>query len=193
MKHSKMKYQKLLKVQNVGFRLIAKKLSQMFTNIQITIPEVKVVAIDKLSPLDIGGENVISGAFSRIKGKVRGNLILLFSMEDALKISDMLLERKPGTTQKLGEEAQNVIKEAANILAGSCLANLSKLFHTELVHEIPVFAFDLARKVQDIQVLGSVENADKCVILHIKFIKGKKMARGVFVLLLDKALEEKVF
>jgi chemotaxis protein CheC len=76
------------------------------------------------------------------RGKVEGNILLMFSQEDAFDLCDLLFKREPGTTKELTELDKSALQELGNIICGTYFSSLANHVRIKIVEHMAQITFD---------------------------------------------------
>ena len=188
----------LKEIGNVGAGNAATALGQLMNKtVSINIPEVKFLRLDQLDDTEFFKEpqEISIAICSRILGTLRGGALVLFSKKSSLLLSDILMKKKPGSSELLTLIELSAISETAYILCCSYLDSVGEMLnHRLLIPSSPQTAIDkmnnlnkvLIKKFigEDVKYIMSIEN--KMFIENIEI--------DLFVtLLLEYASTKKIF
>lgn len=180
----------LKEVANIGAGHAATALSQLTNRrIMIDVPSVQICPIEEAASAVVNGNRVVAAILMRVLGDLTGHSLMLFDKACALRLSDMLLKREPGTTKVFGELEQSSLKETANILTGAYLNGLSGMLGLMLIPSVPSLAIDLCAAVLSTTYLNFGHERSYVIILDtdFRFDPGGPGMAGHFVLLPDPA------
>ena len=180
----------LKEVANVGAGHAATALSQLTNRrIMIDVPKVQICSIEEASAAVGTDSPVVAAVLMHVLGDLTGRSLLLFDKDCALRLTDMLLAREPGTTRVFGELEQSAVKETANILTGAYLNGLSDLLGLMLIPSVPSLAVDLCAAILSTTYLNFGHDRSYVIILdtRFQFDPGDSSMSGHFVLLPDPA------
>jgi chemotaxis protein CheC len=94
----------------------ARGLSEMLgRTVTIDVPRVEMVPIGRVADHVGGPETEMVGIYLLICGEMPGQAILMASLEEALRLADLLLGEPEGTTQQLGDLERSALAEAGNL------------------------------------------------------------------------------
>lgn len=178
----------LKEVANIGAGHAATALSQLTSRrIMINVPSVRICPIEEAAAAVGKADEVVAAILMHVLGDLTGRSLLLFEKQGALQLTDMLLDREPGTTQVFAELEQSSLKETANILTGAYLNGLSGLLGLMLIPSVPSLAVDLCGAVLSTTYLNFGRDRDRVIILdtRFRFEPGDQCMSGHFVLLPD--------
>jgi len=122
---------------------LAKLIGQQ-TIIDIVNPEAKKVK--ELAPtVDLDKtamKTAVMVVWLPVRGKVKGEVLLMFSQEDAFDLCDLLFKRDPGTTKELTELDKSALQELGNIICGSYFSSLANHVRIKIVEHMAQLTFD---------------------------------------------------
>ena len=119
----------LKEIGNIGAGHAATALSQLLVEkIDMTVPYVAIIPFQQASEILGGSERLVVAVYTQVYGDVMGKIIFFFSMEEALTLTDMLFERKPGTSKQLDELGESALREIVNIMTGAYLRCLNQAY-----------------------------------------------------------------
>ncbi|KPK81536.1 MAG: hypothetical protein AMS25_06035 [Gemmatimonas sp. SM23_52] len=178
----------LKEVANVGAGHAATALSQLTKRrIMIDVPEVRVCRIEEAASAVGDGGGVVAAILMHVLGDLTGRSLLIFQRDCAMQLTDMLLNREPGTTKVFAELEQSSLKETANILTGAYLTGLSDMLGLMLIPSVPSLAIDLCSAILSTTYLNFGHDRSYVIVLdtRFRFDPGDPGMSGHFVLLPD--------
>jgi chemotaxis protein CheC len=178
----------LKEVANIGAGHAATALSQLTNRrIMIDVPQVQICPIEEAASAVGNGSGVVAAVLMHVLGDLTGRSLLIFRKDCALQLSDMLLNREPGTTKMFAELEQSSLKETANILTGAYLSGLSDMLGLMLIPSVPSLAIDLCAAILSTTYLNFGHDRSYVIILdtRFRFEPGDPGMSGHFVLLPD--------
>jgi len=178
----------LKEVANVGAGHAATALSQLTSRrVMIEVPSVQIRPIEEAAVAVTDGNGVVAAILMHVLGDLTGRTLMLFDKDCALRLTDMLLAREPGTTKVFGELEQSSLKETANILTGAYLNGLSDMLGLMLIPSVPSLAIDLCAAVLSTTYLNFGHDRSYVIIMDtsFRFEPGESSMSGHFVLLPD--------
>ena len=121
----------------------------MHRDIRVSFPETRIVNISDVTQ-ELGGEEPpVGGIYVKLKGDVDGGILIVLPMPHVYGFSDLLLQREPGTTEKIGEEEVSGLTEMGNILSASFIRSTSDKTGLLISQEVPEFTVDMCLSVID--------------------------------------------
>ena len=180
----------LREVANIGAGHAATALSTMTgQTIMISVPMLNIARLEEVPPQISGPEEPVAAVMMHMLGDLTGRTLLVFPKPTAIRLSELMLRRPPGSSKDLGELEQSAIREAGNILSGAYMNALSDFMGMMLLPSPPSLAIDMSTAVMTTAYLqfGSDKDFVFCIEseFHMKDI-GEQL-RGFFLLLPDFA------
>ena len=180
----------LREVANIGAAHAATALSTMTgQTIMISVPMLNIARLEEVPPQISGPEEPVAAVMMHMLGDLTGRTLLVFPKPTAIRLSELMLRRPPGSSKDLGELEQSAIREAGNILSGAYMNALSDFMGMMLLPSPPSLAIDMSTAVMTTAYLqfGSDKDFVFCIEseFHMKDI-GEQL-RGFFLLLPDFA------
>jgi len=174
----------LKEVGSIGSGHAAIALSQMLgRRINMAITKVEVVPSTNFIEF-IGEKNInMVSTYVKILGDMEGGIALLFKREDALKLSDLLMNRESGTSKFISEMDQSAIKESGNVISGSYLSALSLMVDCKMALSIPRFTFDNIKTLLKGILQEVLPGEEKAVSLITEFIESSSQIKGYYLFL----------
>lgn len=77
-----------------------------------------------------------------VKGKVKGEVLLVFSQEDAFSLCDLLFKRALGATKEITELDKSALQELGNIICGTYFSSLANHVRIKIVEHMAQITFD---------------------------------------------------
>lgn len=174
----------LREIGTIGAGNAATGLSNMLKKkINIDIPSAKVVRLEKIPDLLGGPESLVAAIYFHVTGPFSGAIFLIFSLKEALRLVDVLLDRNNGDTKTLDEFAGSALKELGNISTSSYLVALSEVVKMRLMHSIPGLATDMLEAVLDGVLIELALEAEDAVVIDTEFKVEKDRVQGHFLFL----------
>lgn len=175
----------LKEVGNIGAGNAATALSQILSKrVDMTVPRVRVLSLDKVPELLGGTENLVVGVYLRIFGDIQGNIMFLLPTKSAEKLVGMLLGEiiEDGVQ---GEISQSAIMEVGNILTSSYLNALSAFAGLTVVPSTPALAYDMAGAILSTILIELSEVSDYALLIETEFIGDGEAIDGNFFMIPD--------
>lgn len=188
----------LKEIGNVGAGNAATALGQLMNKIvSINIPEVRFLRLDQLDDTEFFKEpqEISIAICSRILGTLRGGALVLFSKKSSLLLSDILMKRKPGSSELLTLVELSAISETAYILCCSYLDSVGEMLnHRLLIPSSPQTAIDKMSSLNKILIKRFIGEDVKYIMSIENKMRIENVEIDLFVtLLLEYASTKKIF
>ena len=136
----------------------------MNRNVQVSFPETKLVEIGEVASELGGDELVVGGIYIEIKGSISGGVLLVIPYDYMLQLSDLLFNRKNGTTTEIRDEELSAIGEMGNILSASFINSIGDMTALEIKMDVPATSIDMCGAVID-SILARFNQAGKHIMV----------------------------
>lgn len=178
----------LREMSKIGMDHAAIALSQLMKkDIHLKIPHIQTMDVAHV-PEFLGGTQLkVVGVYLQILGDARGNIMMVFTRENAIRLLDNLLSRDKPRGALLSELEVSALKEVGNILASAYLNALGERLKMTLIPSVPVLSFDMAGTVLDFVLSEQGETGDLSFMIETKFSEDGDTFNGHFFLLPDHA------
>jgi len=185
-KLSKLQLDALKEIGTIGAGNAATGLSKMLNKrINITVPSAQILPLEKV-PQALGGtEKLVSAIYIMLTGELSGSILLIYPMEESLRLADMLMGKPSGTTKILDEFGQSALKELTNITTGCYLQALSIVVNMKIMHSIPAFASDMLGAIIDGILIKLGLEVEQAVIIETEFVVESGRVKGYLLFLPD--------
>jgi chemotaxis protein CheC len=151
----------------------------------LTVPRVSIVPLGHI-PGQIGGEEEwVAGLYFKIRGDVKGNILVLIPWNGVLSVIRTLTGKRTAQPMALTEDETSVLKELANILTSAYLTALSNLLGVLLIPSIPGLAFDMVGAVVDSLLIERGQLEELAMVIETRFENPASGVMGRLVLLPD--------
>jgi chemotaxis protein CheC len=180
--------QALQEMSITGMDNAATALSQLMErNIHLKVP--RVLAMDAAQVPEFLGTTqfLVIGVYIQILGDARGNIMMVFTRENAMQMLDNLLSRDKPRSALLNALEVSAMKEVGNILASAYLNALGKRLKMTLIPSVPVLSFDMTGAVVDFVLNKLGELGDLSFMIETEFAEDNDNFSGHFFLLPDHA------
>ncbi len=180
----------LREVANIGAGHAATALSTMTgATIMISVPTINIARLEDVPPQISGPEEPVAAVLMNMMGDLTVRTLLVFPKPPAIRLSELMLRRAPGSSQDLGELEQSAIKEAGNILSGAYMNALSDFMGLMLLPSPPSLAVDMSTAVLTTAYLQFGTDRDYVFCVESEFFMHElnEKLRGFFLLLPDVA------
>jgi chemotaxis protein CheC len=183
----------LREVGNIGVGNAATALSKILSRkISIFLPDTKFIPIKEFSNEFGGAERIVTAIYLKIEGELHGEALFVFSHGNALKLMDLLNQKKIGTTKIVDELGMSALKEMTNIFAGAYLNALSNLVNLKILPSIPHVTNDMVQAILDFVLVNTSEYANNILAVKTKIhIEGEDVG-GEFLIFFQLESYQKI-
>ncbi|MBM9577431.1 chemotaxis protein CheW [Leptospira sp. 201903070] len=148
---SKEELKKLENVVNTGMMNAGMVLSQLLKkNIDLFIPEIIMNDRDGLAEEIRFSEDHFYGLKIRMNGDLNGNLLMMFSRENAGNLARELLGKEPIPGEGLNDDSKSVLSEISNIVCSSVMNSISNKAKATVMPSVPEFLEGTFMQVLDV-------------------------------------------
>ncbi len=156
----------------------------MLTGREITIDPPMLKTVPLVDLLAHGAESPEAesvGVYLLIEGDLQGQSLIIFGLEDAFYLVDILMGEETGTTQAMDEVAQSAMAEIGNISLASFLNVLSDRTGHSIVPSPPAVIIDMAASIVSAVAVNTMEfAADQLIILDTVFKDAGRIIQAKF-------------
>ena len=160
----------------------------LFKKIQLEIPTVEVITLDKLIQIIDRDKNPVIGIQMETLGAVNGQILLIFTEKSAFNLMDLLVGNANLQKAKLITQIGiSSLKEIGNIVISSYLSTLSSLSHLPVFPSCPQFTDGMAGTVLR-SVFGSFRKKNsQLILIETIFSESSSSVNGKFFIAFDAA------
>lgn len=157
----------LKELGNIGAGNAATALSEILnTKVDMTVPSVKIIPIEKVPDAAGGIETIIGGVYMRMSGDAPSNLLFVVPVEAALSLMERLLGYRPSDYTNLREIEISALVEIGNIMCGSYINTLVKFTHLNMKPNVPYGTIDMTGAVLSEIIARLGEVADYALLIE---------------------------
>jgi len=180
--------QALREMSNIGMDHAATALSQLMKR-DIHLKVSRLLAMDVAHvPEFLGGTQIkVVGVYLQILGDARGNIMMVFTRENAIRMLDNLISPDNSREAFLSELELSALKEVGNILASAYLNALGEMLKMTLIPSVPVLSFNMVGTLIDFVLSQQSETGDMSFMIETEFYEDGDTFSGHFFLLPDRA------
>ncbi len=156
-------------VGNIGAGHAATALSDLLgVPVDMSIPSAGLLSISQLEDQFLDKkEDLFFGIYVPVLGDLEGGVLLMLSRKEALQLTDILMGREIGTTNKPSEMDESSLKEVGNILVGNTLTALSDFLEMSLEEQVPLIAADTPVSLMDAIAVEIGQKSDKSLQIEV--------------------------
>jgi len=176
----------LREMANIGAGNASTVLSEAVgREVKLTVSRLNIISLKQLSELVRASKKLVVTVFTSIGGAVLGSVILIFPIESAFSLVDLLRRRGVGTTKLLSMEAQGVLRRASLSLLRCYLDAITKFLNIEVQPERPRLVATLSETIMDFVQMSMKERLERILMLKTE-LKVEPDIRGEYYLLLKE-------
>lgn len=176
----------LKEIGNIGAGHAATALSQLMSErIDMTVPNVSILPLSKVSEYLGGPEEIVVGIFMRMYGDAPGKIIYLFNQDDAINLVNLATQRNLSDAEMFQDEDQSTLQEISNIMTGAYLNAISRLTGLNMLSSVPAYACDMAGAIINSVLLDLGMVGDYALIIETQFSMTCQKFNGHFFLIPD--------
>jgi len=183
----------LREVGNIGVGNAVTSLAQMLSKkVNMEVPKAGVLPLQEVLTLVGNEEDAVVCVEQSVEGEAPAILLFMLEEKCALYLVDLMLAKEKGTTDRLGEIEESLLKEVGNILSGSILNALSEMTGITFKLSIPAFAYDMLGAVLSAALIEGGYYADKVLVVETRFSEASSEIKGYFFILPQMEALEKI-
>jgi chemotaxis protein CheC len=153
-------------MQHVGYTL-ADMVGQPF---KIDSLHIETHPINQLTTQIGNPEKEVVGIYLLTSDDLPGQAILMLSLDDAMYLSDWLLEERPGTTTSLNALERSALAETGNQILSAFLNAVAEFSDTMLRPSPPAVMVDMLAAVLEVVVTPVAAVSDELLIIKTNFV-----------------------
>ncbi len=138
--------------------------------VEVSLPVVRITDFDTAVNALGGAESMTVGVLINFFDEAEGMIMFLLNMEDAKRITDILLQ---GHEDEGGDEITELklsaIKEIGNILGSSYISSISSLTGLQINLSVPYIAIDMAGALLSVPIIEFGTVGDKVMFIEENF------------------------
>lgn len=172
---------------NTGIERAADGLSEMIgQRIHMTVPTITIVPIGSVPERVGGAESMVAGIYLAAEGEMSGHVMLILSLQDAMRLVDLLIGQPEGTTTDLDDPlSRSALAEAGNLAASFFLNGVAAALGVSGRPSPPAVIVDMAGAILDIMLVTAGQLGDDVLLLESVFQREGRELRLFFWVLPD--------
>lgn len=176
-----------------GLKRAGKGLSQMVNrSVEIATPQVDLVPVSQVCYESKIGPEVALAVYLSIAGDIGGHIILLFDLESARRMVDLLMDYPSGTTMELNDMERSALGETGNLTGSMVLNSLADASGLQIIPSAPTLVVDMADAILN-SVLAAISLSDDlALVVKTSFTGPSHEAEVKFYLLPEISSLEKL-
>lgn len=181
----------LLEIGNIGSGNALTSLSAFIDRrIDMNPPTLDFVDFNTLLGSVGGVENVVSGFLIKVQGEVNGMMLFVLQNELASEVCDILLGNQLVDLNSLDEMQVSLIKEIANIMAGSYISALAEMTNLKIATSVPDLCIDMAGAILTVPLIHFENIYGQILLIQNSFaVDTKEYNSSIFFFLEDESID----
>jgi chemotaxis protein CheC len=176
----------LTDVVALGFENSARGLSGMVgKEIKVISPLVRLAPIEEIPKLIGRPEELVVALYLGVSGDVEGHILIIFSLEAAGELVEMLLGEAPSNPSDLGEMERSALGEVANVTGSFFLSALGDATNLAIQPSPPGVMMDMAGAALDVPLISLAVSTEEVLIIDTWFVDQDREINGLFLMLPD--------
>lgn len=178
-------YDVLKEIGNIGLGNATTALSKMLNRrIEMNIPQVDLVEINKLADLIGGPENPVVGILVTLSGDISGMMMFAVEQFSARKLVNLVLQQE-SQEERFSHMDFSVLKEIGNIIAGAYMTSISTLTGLAIFPSVPQACYDMAGAILSVPAIEFGKIGDKALLIDSSFDDTDDQIDGYFIMIPD--------
>lgn len=166
---------------NAAMQNVAKGLTEMVGRpISITTTSVERIPIGKVPDWLGNPETEMVGVYLLIDGDIAGQVILMFSLDQTLRLVDLLLGEPTGTTTELDDLAKSAIAETGNLATSYFLNEVAKLTNTDVRPSPPAVMVDMLGAIFNVITAPMAAVGEELIVVEAEFKEPDRVVSAHF-------------
>lgn len=182
----------LTEVGNIGSGNASAALSNMINkNVEVEMPQVKVVSFQEAMDQPGGAEQVVAGTMTRLSGGMEGMILLLMDRDFVNTIIECFFSHDVDRLLDMSEDEISALTEVGNIMSGAYVSAVGQLSGLEVKLESPGFHVDMMGALMSVPVIEFGEVGDEILYIDKTLsIDGKRMNTKLFLIPTIESLQK---
>lgn len=175
-------------IGNIGAGNATTSLAKMLDKrMDMSIPKAQLVPFNAVTDILNGPEQIVVGVMVAMSGDLKGSILLVLELADALEMTGILTGSAPqgDSIDSLNEMDLSALTEIANILVGSYLSAISSLTQLSIVPSVPDLVIDMAGAIMSVPLIEYGSVGDEVLMLETEFSDEGQAMAGHFFLVPD--------
>lgn len=189
---NEMYFDVLKEIGNIGAGNATTAIAGMLgLKIDMSVPQVKLLAADKLGNAICPEDEIIAGIFLEVKMDIQGSMMFLLKMDSARFLVNKLMMKENDNDEPFGEMELSALKEIGNIIAASYLNALSTMTNLVIAPSVPYLSIDMAASILSVPAIQFGQLGDNALLIETEFGE-KGSINGYFILMPEEDSYEKI-
>jgi len=182
----------LKEVINIGAGNASTALSKLISKKVLTsVPELNFCRVEEVSKNIDDLEKLMTVVLLQTKEVLPGTILLLFSPEGALELTEVLTQKRYNNIKELDEFGKSALCEVGNILVGACASALSNFLGLNIVSSVPDVATDMVGSLLNAVLVDMGQAAEEIFEFKVDFnVEDKKISGRMMFMFTPEATEK---
>lgn len=164
-----------------GIQHAVQGLSEMAgTQLIAAEPTISLVNLFSLPDLLGGSEIEAAGVYLKTEGQMAGQFMLIFPLQKALEMVDLLMGEPTGTTTTLEGMGRSALAEVGNLTGSYFLNAIATLTGLETLPSIPQVICDMVGTIMDVIIATSAEQLNYVIMIQTSILQGDRDVQATF-------------
>lgn len=182
----------LKELGNIGAGNAVTALSKILNDkVDMKVPQVKLLNFSEIDDVLGGAEEPVVGIYFKMEGDVVGNIMFILTIDSAINIIELLLNKKK-ETKEFDDIEMSALSEIGNILASSYINSLSQLTNLKLKTSVPSINIDMAAAILSVPAIQFSYISDKVLFIETELHENKRLINGDLFLIPEIESFEKI-
>ncbi len=155
-------------------------------DLSVVDPEFKVLPLMDLSSIVGGPEDEVVGIYLRAEGDLATQFMLVFPIQQAFELVDLLMDEPVGTTVQMGALERSALAEVGNLTATFFMNTVAAITGISLRPSPPAVMVDMVGAVLDIIIATTGGLSEQIMMVNTKFILGQRAVQADFWVIPDE-------
>lgn len=175
----------LKETANIGAGNASATLSgQLKKKVTIVVSDLNFINLDNLADVIGGPKKLIVGIYTPIQGDFGGTVMIMFAIESAIQLSNILKGTPDRTEQTLSGEDQAALRNMGNVVSDSYLNALAEFLDMSMQRSESKIVSTFGENVVDLIMLSIDQESNHGLLIKTDFnVEGSDIA-GKFILLI---------
>jgi chemotaxis protein CheC len=170
-------------IGNIGAGHAASALSQIIDKtIMITVSKLEILPLQEVYKTIGQTDEEIIAIHLKLLGNVLGGIVVVFNMENAVKLANIIERKNSGCARALDEMDQSSLKEAGAILSASYLSAIGRFTKLSLIPSTPKMEIGRLKEKLSLVFSEITKRAEVAFCIETAFIESSINLKGYFLL-----------
>jgi chemotaxis protein CheC len=153
-------------------------------------PSVSLVNLFEIPNTLGGAETEAVGVYLKMEGKVAGQFMLIFPMQKALELIDLLMDEPTGSTKSIEGIGKSALAEVGNLTGSYFLNAIATLTGLETMPDTPNVICDMVGTIMDVIIATAAEQVEQVIMIETIILQGGRDVQATFWYVPDSQVME---